>query len=174
LIRAIELHIPWRQAINQLLQRHLVTPPACPVQELPGITIQRVPDPPRLACLLEVVPQLLQLQDDGFSCGLWRLLVRLGKGSDPGEHGLDRDLQEERDAVHGEATQLPQDRVDLQRERLPAWRRAGQRQAAWRAELCGFPGDRAVVDEPITLALGTSRHRRPPPQTWASRSGGGV
>ena len=65
LIRAIEFHIPWRQAINQRLQRRLVTPPTFPVQELPGITIQRVPDPPRLACLLEVVPQLLQLQDDG-------------------------------------------------------------------------------------------------------------
>jgi hypothetical protein len=69
LIRAIELHIPWRQAINQLLQRRLVTPPTCPVQELPGITIQRVPDPQLLACLLEGVPQLLQLQDDGVSCG---------------------------------------------------------------------------------------------------------
>jgi hypothetical protein len=174
LIRAIELHIPWRQAINQRLQRRLVMPPTFPVQELPALTIQRVPDPPRLACLLEVVPQLLQLQDDGCSCGLWLLLVRLDTGSDPGAHGLDRDLEAACEAVHGDATQLPQDRVDLQRERLPAWRRAGQRHAAWLAELCGFPGDRAVVDEPITLALGTDRHRRPPPQTLASRSGGGV
>jgi hypothetical protein len=57
-------------------------------------------------------------------------------------------------AVHGDATQLPQDRVELHRERLPAWRRAGQRQAAWHAELCGFPGDRAVGDEPITWHWG--------------------
>jgi hypothetical protein len=69
---------------------------------------------------------------------------------------------------------IPQDSVDLHRERLPAWSRADKLKAAWLAELFGFPGDRAVVDEPITLALGTCMHRRPPPQTLASLSGGGV
>jgi hypothetical protein len=76
--------------------------------------------------------------------------------------------------VHGETTQVEQDSVDLRRERLPAWSRAGKLKAALLAELFGFPGDRAIVDKPITLALGTCMHRHPPSQTWASLSERGV
>jgi hypothetical protein len=76
--------------------------------------------------------------------------------------------------VHGDATQVEQDSIDLRRERLTAWGRAGELKAAPLAELFGFPGDRAIVDKPITLALGTCMHRHPPSQTWVSLSGRGV
>jgi hypothetical protein len=46
---------------------------------------------------LEIMPHLIQLQ----------LLIMLsGKRPDLVEHGLGRDPEEERDAVHGEATQV--------------------------------------------------------------------
>ena len=173
-LRARSLHLPWRQASHQRLPRRLVTPPPCPVQSRPARTIRRLPDPPLLAWLVAVVSPLLQPQDEGVSGGHWRRLVRLGNGAEPVAHGLPRDLEEAREAVHGDATQRPRDRVALHRARLPAWSRAGNLTAARLAALGGCPGDRAVGDEPITLALGTYLPRRPPPQTWASRSGGGV
>jgi hypothetical protein len=64
------------------------------------------------------VPHLIQLQADGLPCGPWLPRVLCGKGSDPVEHGLGREPEEERDAVHGDATQIPKHRMGLLRERL--------------------------------------------------------
>ena len=122
--------------------------------------IQRFPDPQLLACLLEVMPHLIQLQDDGVPCGLWLLLVRLGNVSDPVEDGRRRDPEEARDAVHGDPTQVEQDSVDPRPERLPAWGRAGELKAAPLAELVGFPGDRAIACSPSFLQSSTT-HRLP-------------
>ena len=106
LIGAKQLHIPLGKALDHLLQGRLVTPTTFPVQELAGIRIQGLPDPQLPSLVLEVVPHLVQLQDDRFASGLRLLVVLLRKGSEPVEHGLGRYPQEERDTMHGEATQI--------------------------------------------------------------------
>jgi hypothetical protein len=165
LIGAIQLHIPLGKALDHLLQGRLVTPTTFPVQELTGLRIQGLPDPKLPSLVLEVVPHLVQLQDDRFASGLRLLVVLLSKGSEPVEHGLGRDPQEERDAMHGEATQIQEHRVDLHHERLTAWGGTSKLIPTLLAELFGLAGGRAVVDEPITLALGTYMDRYPPSQT---------
>jgi hypothetical protein len=52
--------------------------------------------------------------------GLRLLVVLLSKDSEPVEHGLGRCPQEERDAMHGNAIQIQEHRVDLHDERLAA------------------------------------------------------
>jgi hypothetical protein len=151
------------EALDQLLQGRLVTPTTFPVQELAGIRIQGLPDPQLPSLVLEVVPHLVQLQDDRIASGLRLLLVLLSKGSEPVEHGLGRDPQEERDAMHGEATQIQEHRVDFHHEWLPAWGGTRKLIPTLLAELFGLAGDRAIVDELITLALRTYLHRYPPP-----------
>jgi hypothetical protein len=165
LICAIQLHIPLGEALDHLLQGRLVTPTTFPVQELPGIRIQGLPDPQLLSRVLEVVPHLIQLQDDRFASRLRLLVVLLSKGSEPVEHGLGRDPQEERDAMHGDATQIHEHRLDFHYEWFTAWGGTRKLIPTLLAELFGLAGDRAVVDEPITLALGTYMHRYPPSQT---------
>jgi hypothetical protein len=58
-VRAVHLHVPLRQTIHHLLQRLLVLPPTFPVQQPPGLTIQRFPDPEFLAFLLQIMPHLV-------------------------------------------------------------------------------------------------------------------
>jgi hypothetical protein len=112
LIRAIQLYIPLYQAIDQLLQGGFVTLTTFPVRELTRVTIESLPDPELAPLLLEIVPHLIQLQDDRFSRGAWLLIVLCGKGPDPVEHGLSRDPYEERDTMHGNATQIQKHRVE--------------------------------------------------------------
>ena len=88
LVRAIHVPIPFGQAIHHLLQGRFVTAPTFPVQQLPGVPIQGLPDPELLAFVLEIMPHLIEFQDDRSPCGLWLLLVLLGKGPDPVEHSL--------------------------------------------------------------------------------------
>ena len=73
-VRAVHLHVPLRQTIHHLLQRLLVPSSTFPVQQLPGLTIQRFPDPEFLVLLLQVMPQLIQLEDDRFPCGFGLLI----------------------------------------------------------------------------------------------------
>src|SRR6266850_1667182 len=129
--------------------------------------IQGFPNPEFLGFLLDIMPHLIQFQDDGFSRGLRLLVVRFRKRFDLVEYRLSRDPQEEPNAVHRHATQVPQDGVDLHRERLTAWGGAGKLVLTLRTELLGLAGGRAVVDKPITPALGTCMHCHPPLQTWA-------
>jgi hypothetical protein len=49
--------------------------------------------------------------------------------------------------------------VNLHRERLSTWGDAGTLIATLPTELLGLASSGAVVDEPITLALGTYLHR---------------
>ena len=116
--------------------------------------IQRFPDPQLLAFLLEVVPHLIQLQDDGFSCGFWLLLVRLGKGSDPVQYGLRRDAEEKRDAVHRDTTEGEPHGVDLGVEGLASRGGTGQLVATLLTLLFGLASGGAMLDDPITLAFG--------------------
>src|SRR5262245_38880375 len=53
------------------------------------------------------LPHFVEFQDDGSPRGLWLLVRVCGKVPDPGEHGLSRDAEEKRDAVHGHPTQIP-------------------------------------------------------------------
>jgi hypothetical protein len=48
--------------------------------------------------------------------------------------------------------------VDLHRERLAAWGRAGKLRATLLTALLGLAGGGAVVDKPITLTSGTYTH----------------
>jgi hypothetical protein len=132
---------------------------------LSGIRIQGLPDPEFPSLVLEIMPHLIQLQDDRSAGRLRLLVVLLRKGSEPVEHGLGRYSQEERNAMHGEATQIQEHCVDLHRERLTAWGGTRKLIPTLLAELLGLAGDRAVVDEPITLAVGTYLHRYSPSQT---------
>jgi hypothetical protein len=101
--------------------------------------------------------------------------VKVGcdKGSDPVAHGLGRDPEEERDALHGDATQRQKHCLDLHRERLSAWGRAGTLIATRPTKPLGRAGHEAVVDGPITLARGPDLHRYPSSQRWAYLSRGG-
>src|SRR5215510_15232763 len=119
------------------------------------------------------MPHLIQFEDNASPRGLWRLLVLLGQGSDPVEHRLGGDAQEERDAVHRNATQVQQYRIDLRREGLAAWGGTGKLIPTLLALLLRLAGGGAVVDKPITLALGTDMHRYTPSQRWAYLSRGG-
>jgi hypothetical protein len=119
------------------------------------------------------MPHFIQFEDDASPRRLWLLLVLLGKGSDPVEHRLGGDAQEERDAVHRDATQVEQYRINLRREGLAAWGGTGKLIPTLLAWLLRLAGGGAVVDKPITLALGTDLHRDTPSQRWAylSRAG---
>jgi hypothetical protein len=101
------------------------------------------------------MPHLIQFEDNASPRGLWLLLVLLGKGSDPVEHRLGGDAQEERDAVHRDATQVvKQYRIDLRREGLAARGGTGKLIPTLLTLLLRLAGGGAVVDKPITLALG--------------------
>jgi hypothetical protein len=76
--------------------------------------------------------------------------------------------------VHGDATQIEQHGIDLCFEGLASWCGADKLIATLLTELLGFAGGRAVVDEAITLALGTYTSRYTPSQTWAYLSKGDV
>ena len=52
LVRAVHGDVPSRQAIDHLLQCLLLSPPTFPVQQLPGVPIERFPDPEFLTFLL--------------------------------------------------------------------------------------------------------------------------
>jgi hypothetical protein len=75
--------------------------------------------------------------------------------------------------MHGDATQIQEHGVNLHREWLPTWGGAGKLIATLPTELLGLASSGAVVDESITLALGTDLHRYTPSQRWAylSRAG---
>jgi hypothetical protein len=75
--------------------------------------------------------------------------------------------------MHGHATQIQKHRVAFQREWLPAWSGAGTLLATLPTKLRGLAGSGAVIDEPITLALGTDLHRSTPSRRWAYLSRGG-
>jgi hypothetical protein len=53
LLLAVHLHIPFGQAIHHLLQGCLVAPPTFPVEQLPGVPIERFPDPELAPLCLE-------------------------------------------------------------------------------------------------------------------------
>jgi hypothetical protein len=72
------------------------------------------------------MPHLIKLQDDSSPCRLWLLVGIFGKVPDPGEHGLRGDPEEKGNAVHGHATQVPQDGVDLHRAWLVTRGHAGR------------------------------------------------
>src|SRR5262245_43320996 len=112
--------MPMGEALDQLLQGRLVTPTTFPVQELARSRTQGLADPQLPSLVLEVVPHLVQLQDDRIASGLRLLAVLLRKGSEPVEHGLGRYPQEERDAMHGNATQIPEHCMDFPHEGLTA------------------------------------------------------
>jgi hypothetical protein len=171
-ICAIPLHVPLGEALAHLPQGRFVTATTVPVQKLTRIRSQGLPDPPLPPRVLEGVPPLVQRQDERVAGGFRLLVVLLSHGSEPVEHGLGRYPQEAREAMPGETAQISAHRVDRQHDRLTAWGGPRTRIPTRLAELCGLAGDRAVVDGPITLALGTYLHRYPPCQTEADLSGG--
>jgi len=139
--------IPFGQAIHHLLQGRFVTAPTFPVQQLPGVPIQGLPDPELLAFVLEIMPHLIEFQDDGSPRRLWLFVVVFGTVPDPGEHSLRGDVEKKRDAVHRHATHVPQDSIDLRGEGLPAWGRAGKLIATLFALFLRFASSRAIVDD---------------------------
>jgi hypothetical protein len=146
LLRAIQLYIPLGQAVHHLLQSRLVAPPTFPIQQLACLLIEGFPDQEFLLLFLDVMPHLIQLQDESPSRGFWLLIVHYGKGPKPVEHRLSGDPHEEGDAVNREATQIQEHRVDLHRERLAARGSTRKLIPTLLAELLGFSGSGAIVD----------------------------
>jgi hypothetical protein len=152
-------HSPWQQALDPLLQGGFVRSTTLPVQLRPGVTLQGVPAPGCAPFWLELGPPLSPLHEDRSAGRLRFLRVLQSNGAEPVEHGLGRDSQEEREAMPGEATQIQAHGVNLPRAWLLTWGGAGKLIAPWPTALLGLAGSGAVVDEPITLALGTSLPR---------------
>src|SRR5262245_7292362 len=100
--------------------------------------------------------------------------MRLRKVPDPVEYRLGRDAEEERDAVHRDATEVPQNGVRFHRAWLPARSRAGELISTLFAALFGFASNRAIVDETVTLAFGACMHQISPPAGVAIQSAGGI
>src|SRR5215813_5241650 len=75
--------------------------------------------------------------------------------------------------MHGNATQIQKHCVDFHREWLTTWNGASKLIATPPTKLLGLAGSGAVIDEPITLALGTYLHRYTPSRRWAYLSRGG-
>jgi hypothetical protein len=73
----------------------------------------------------------------------------------------------------GEATQIEPHGVELGFAGLTSRGGTGHLIATRLTALLRCAGGRAVVDEVMTLALGTYPHRHPPPRTRAYRSEGG-
>ena len=69
--------------------------------------------------------------------------------------------------MHGEATQRQEHLANLHPEWLPTWGGAGKLIATWPTALLRLAGSGAIVDESITLALGTDLHCYTPSQRWA-------
>src|SRR5215813_13738096 len=72
--------------------------------------------------------------------------------------------------MHGNATQIQKHCVDFHREWLTTWNGASKLIATPPTKLLGLAGSGAVIDEPITLALGTYLHRYTPSRRWAYQS----
>src|SRR5215813_11268440 len=75
--------------------------------------------------------------------------------------------------MHGNATQIQKHCVDFHREWLTTWNGASKLIATPPTKLLGLAGSGAVIDEPITLALGTYLHRYTPSRRWAYLYRGG-
>lgn len=116
---AVHFHVPFGQVVDHFIPDPLVPQPACPVEQMPRVAVQRLPDPEFAPLFLEIMPHLIEFQDDRSPRGLWLLVVVFGTVPDPSEHSLRRDPEEERDAVHGHPAQVPQHSVDLQRMFTP-------------------------------------------------------
>lgn len=174
LVGAVHCDVPLREAIHHLLQGRLVPPPTCPVEQLPRVPIEGFSDPELASFCPEIMPHLIELQDDDAPRGLWLLVVVCGQVPDPGEHGLRRHPKEKRDAVHGHPTQVPQNSVDLRGEGLAAWRRAGQLLTTLLTLLLGLTGSSALADDAGTLACGARMHQGSPPAGVAIQSARGI
>src|SRR5262245_17953052 len=112
------------------------------------------------------MPHLSEFQDNRSPRRLWLLLGLLVKGLAPGEHGLRGDPEEERDAVHRQTTQIPQDGIDLHRQWLAARGRMGKLISTLLALFLGFTRSRTIVDESLARTLGTCPHRLPLLRYW--------
>src|SRR5919106_2240475 len=86
------------------------------------------------------------------------MLPIFGKVPDPVEHCLRRDPQEEGNAVHVHATQIPQDSVDLRREGLATRGGTGKLISTLLALLLRLACGRAIFDYVATLAFGALLH----------------
>ena len=75
LVCTVHFDVPLCETIDHLLQSGFVTPSAFPVQQLASVPIQRFPDPELLAFLLEIMPHLIQFQDDCSPRRHWLLVV---------------------------------------------------------------------------------------------------
>src|SRR5262245_28570727 len=75
LVRAVHFDVPLREAIDHLLQRRLVPSPPFPVEQLPRVAIQRFPAPEFAPLFLEIMPHLIELQDDRPPRGFWFLVI---------------------------------------------------------------------------------------------------
>ena len=115
LVRAGHGDVPLRKALDHLLQCLLIPSSTFPVQELPGVPIENLPDPEFVPLFLQVVPHRIALQDDRAPRGLRLLVIGGGQVPDPGEYGLGGDAEEACDPVHRHATEIPQHGVDFYR-----------------------------------------------------------
>jgi hypothetical protein len=86
-------------------------------------------------------------------CRLWFLVVLSRKGSDPVEHCLSRDPQQSADPVHGDPTQIPEQRRGLRAQRLASWDQASKLIATVFAQRLRLASGRTVFDDVITLAF---------------------
>src|SRR5262245_36334963 len=174
LVRAVHGDVPLRKAIDHLFQCLLVPSSTCPVQELPGVPIESLPDPEFVPLVLQVVPHLIELQDDRSTRGLRLLVGVCGQVPDPGEDGLGGDTEERADTVHGHATQVPQDGMDLHRKWLATRSRTGKLRATLLALFLWFARRRTIVDHAVTLAFGAHMHEGTPPAGVAILPAGGI
>src|SRR5262245_46006784 len=170
----VHVHVPFGQVMDHLRSARLVPSSTLPVEQLSRVAIERFPAPECTPLCLERMPHLIAFQDNRSPRRLWLLLGSLGKGPDPVGDDLRGAPEEERDAVHGQTTEIPQDGVDLHRTWLLTRGRAGTLIATLPALLLRFARRRAVVDDAVTLTCGVRMHQGSPPPGVALPSTRGI
>src|SRR3954451_15014671 len=92
------------------------------------------------------MPHLVQLDHDGAALGLGLLGVHFGEALDPGLHAGRRHAEQLGGAVHRQAAQVQQHRLDLDPQRHAARRRVGEVQPARLAAVALLAAHEPVLD----------------------------
>src|SRR4051794_965087 len=123
------------------------------------------------------MPHLVQLDHDGAALGLGLLGVHFGEALDPGLHAGRRDPEQLGGAVHRQAAQVQQHRLDLDPQRHAARRRVGEVQPAGLAQVALLAAHEPVLDVlPAPAPLAPQRHpltpsAAPPPTDMGNLCG---
>jgi hypothetical protein len=112
------------------------------------------------------VPHLVELDHDGATFRLGLLRVHFREALDPGLHTGRRDPEQLGGAVHRQAAQVQQHRLDLDPQRHAARRRVGEVQPAGLAQVALLAAHEPVLDVLLAPApLAPQRHPLTPSAT---------